>query len=306
MSTLIHHTDHGTCLEACLRLHHEPDLSHVTRAALLKSFTDPTDMFRVSASLLRECAPTLTHAQAIRLTQPAQESIEHAILASKHWARQPDCHIVTWASPHYPDSLKHLTDPPALLYVQGSLDCFTKPIIAMVGSRRASPYGVRVAHRLACDLAHAGFCVVSGLAIGIDAAAHVGAMTSQQPHATFAVLGHGLTRLYPASHRPLARQILRTQGALMTEYAPECNVHATHFPQRNRLVAGLCLGVVVVQAALRSGSLITARLANEAGKEVFAVPGPIGCPQSTGVHALIQQGACLVESAQDVLRELAY
>jgi len=201
----------------------------------------------------------------------------------------------------YPPLLLQTADPPLLLYVQGDLSKLTLPAIAIVGSRRASPQGVANARAFAQALSEQGWVIYSGLAQGIDAAAHEGALAGAA--GTVAVVGTGLDRVYPASHRALAHRIA-AHGALVSEFAPGTPPLAEHFPMRNRLIAGMSLGTVVVEAALQSGSLITARLATEAGREVFAVPGSIHAPQAKGCHWLLKQGAKLVESAQDVLEEL--
>jgi DNA processing protein len=199
----------------------------------------------------------------------------------------------------YPPELRQIHDPPARLYVQGQLP--TAPMIAIVGSRRATPYGLRVAYRLAADLSGCGVAVVSGLARGVDAAAHRGALAGPTP--TVAVMATGLDRIYPPEHAELASQIART-GALVTE-APEGTLPLpARFPIRNRIICGLSKGVVVVEAAARSGALITANMAGREGREVFAVPGSIENPLTEGTHALIEDGARLVRNVEDILAEL--
>jgi DNA processing protein len=188
-----------------------------------------------------------------------------------------------------------------LLYVDGDPQVLSRRCIAIVGSRHATPAGKQHAHAFAQALASAGWAIVSGLARGIDAAAHEGALASGG--VTAAIVGTGLDIVYPGAHRSLARRIA-TQGALVSEFPPGTPPLAEHFPQRNRIIAGVCAGVLVVEAAVQSGSLITARLAAEAGREVFAVPGSIDSPQSRGCHVLIKQGAKLVETLEDILDEL--
>lgn len=202
----------------------------------------------------------------------------------------------------YPSNLTTLPDPPAVLYVRGSLWQEDRAAVAVVGTRRASPYGLQTARRLSQELALAGITVVSGLAEGIDGAAHQGAL--EAGGRTIAVLGHGLHTVYPPQHRQLADRIAAS-GALVSEYPPETPIQAWHFPSRNRIISGLSLGVVVVEAPLKSGALITARLALEQGREVFAVPGPAGSPKSQGTHALLKDGARLAEGVEDILEELA-
>lgn len=199
----------------------------------------------------------------------------------------------------YPPDLREIHDPPAHLYVSGQLPA--APMIAIVGSRRATPYGLRVAYRLAADLSGRGVAVVSGLARGVDAAAHRGALSGPTP--TVAVMATGLDRIYPPEHAELASQIART-GALVTE-APEGTLPLpARFPVRNRIICGLSKGVVVVEAAARSGALITANMAGREGREVFAVPGSIENPLTEGTHALIEDGARLVRDVEDILAEL--
>lgn len=201
----------------------------------------------------------------------------------------------------YPGNLKNIFDPPLLLYVKGELHPEDRLALALVGSRRCSHYGKTQAESLATQLAAAGFCIVSGMAFGIDAAAHRGALRTGGR--TLAVQGSGLARLYPSQHAALAEEIVR-HGALLSELPLDTPPTASNFPARNRIISGLSLGVVVVEAAKRSGSLITARWAGEQGREVFALPGPLNSPVSRGSNALIQDGAKLVQSASDIVEEL--
>ncbi|MBI2104334.1 MAG: DNA-protecting protein DprA [Candidatus Omnitrophica bacterium] len=209
--------------------------------------------------------------------------------------------IVTLADAAYPTRLKTIPDPPLALYVRGTLTAADETAIAIVGSRRASPYGRQCAERLSEDLALRGITVVSGLALGIDGAAHRGALRAGGR--TLAVLGSGLARLYPPAHERLADQAAE-QGAVLSEYPLEAEPLPHHFPRRNRLISGLSLGVIVVEASARSGALITADCALEQGREVFAVPGPMTSVTSEGTHRLLKQGARLVTSVEDVLDEL--
>ena len=201
-----------------------------------------------------------------------------------------------------PPLLGQLGDAPDALYVAGNPDVLHLPAIAVVGSRNPTRGGLETAFQFSRHLAQAGFCIVSGLAQGIDSAAHRGALEAGAP--TVAVLGHGLDQVYPASNRALAEDIF-SSGAVISEYPLGTPPLRAHFPQRNRLISGLCLGTLVVEAAKRSGSLITARLAGDQGREVFAIPGSIHNPMSRGCHQLIRQGARLVESLEDLLNELA-
>src|SRR5690606_15635816 len=220
------------------------------------------------------------------------------------WADEPGHHVLTLADPAYPQSLLTIADPPVLLYVTGDPARLAQPALAVVGARSATPGGCDNARAFARHLAGHGWCVVSGLAQGIDAAAHEGALQAgAQGAGTVAVMGTGIDRVYPARHRDLAHQIA-AHGARVSELPLGMGPLPHHFPRRNRLVAGLARGVLVVEAARQSGSLITARLAGESGREVFAIPGSIHSPLSRGCHALIRQGAKLVETAQDITDEL--
>lgn len=209
--------------------------------------------------------------------------------------------LVSLGDPEYPAALLQTADPPLLLYVHGRVGLLGAAAVAIVGSRNATPGGLDNAREFGAFLSRAGFTVVSGLALGIDGAAHEGAL--QGDGRTVAVVGTGLDRIYPPQHAGLARRIA-AEGLLVSEFAIGVPPLAENFPQRNRVIAGLARGTLVVEATLRSGSLITARQAAEAGREVFAIPGSIHAPQSRGCHRLIKQGAKLVESAEDILEEL--
>jgi len=211
--------------------------------------------------------------------------------------------ILTLHDPRYPPLLRELSDGPPLLFIQGSLEALTTPQLAMVGSRNPSSVGAETARDFARHLAGVGLTITSGLALGIDAASHRGALDAQGQ--TIAVMGTGVDRIYPARHRDLAHAIVAGGGALVSEYPPGTAPLPGNFPRRNRIISGLSLGTLVVEAARQSGSLITARLAGEQGREVFAIPGSIHNPLARGCHQLIRDGARLVESAQDVLVELA-
>lgn len=219
------------------------------------------------------------------------------------WLSSAEHHLLTWEDGDYPADLLNIPDPPLLLWVQGSRSALSLPLrLAIVGSRNPTPQGQRHALDFARALGQAGVCVVSGLALGVDAAAHEGAL--QAPAPTLAVVGTGLDRVYPRHHADLARRIVGGGGALISEYPLGTPPLPHHFPRRNRIISGLSEAVLVVQATLRSGSLITAQQALEQGRDVMALPGSIHEAQSKGCHALIRQGAKLVESAQDVLEEL--
>jgi DNA processing protein len=211
-------------------------------------------------------------------------------------------HVVAFADSAYPPRLREIPDPPPFLFVRGAIAPCHQHMLAIVGARRASGYGKRIAEHLAMALSEAGFIIVSGLALGVDAAAHQGALRAHQ--STVAVTACGPERIYPYAHQSLAGQILE-HGALVTEFAPGTAPLPGHFPRRNRIISGLSLGVIVVEAGVRSGSLITARLALEQGREVFAVPGAVTNPLAHGTHQLLREGARLVADANDVLEELA-
>lgn len=217
------------------------------------------------------------------------------------WLAAPGRHLLTLASMTYPAPLRHIPDPPPALFVEGDAQALGLAQLAMVGSRRASPWGVETARAFSAALAARGLIITSGLALGVDAAGHRGAMAAGGR--TLAVAANGLDIVYPRRHRRLAAEVAAS-GALISEFPPGTPPLAWHFPRRNRLISGLSLGVVVVEAARRSGSLITARLAGEQGREVFAVPGPIQSPLARGCHQLIRDGAKLVEEVADILEEL--
>jgi DNA processing protein len=284
---------------AWFRLLEIPGLGRDGARKLLAACGSPDAVLAAPPATLRELVgPVL--AQALSVQPP---SYAERWAAAQQWRKSGDNrHVLTLGAAGYPALLMQTADPPLLLYVQGALALLGARSLAIVGSRAPSPQGRANANTFAQALSQNGLLVVSGLAQGIDGAAHEGALAANSP--TVAVVGTGLDRVYPSAHRELARRIAE-HGALVSEFAPGTPALPAHFPLRNRIIAGLSLGTLVVEAALRSGSLITARLALEAGREVFAVPGSILSPQSKGCHALIKQGAKLVESAQDILEELA-
>lgn len=216
------------------------------------------------------------------------------------WLESDGHHLLTYWDPEYPDNLKAIPDPPAVLFVVGDLEVLDLPRLAIVGSRHPTRLGLRVARQMAAELASQGFAIVSGLALGIDGASHQGVLDEDGP--TIAVLGTGCDRCYPARHFALAEQIVKT-GLLISEFPLGTSARSWHFPHRNRIVTGLSRGTIVVEAKLPSGSLISARLALQQGREVFAVPGPVTSATSRGCHQLIRDGATLVETAADVLAE---
>ena len=218
------------------------------------------------------------------------------------WLAQPGRSLITRADPGFPPALADIASPPIALYLIGDARALRLPQIAVVGARSATPQGLDNAKAFAAELARRGLAITSGLALGVDGAAHAGAL--EAGGTTLAICGNGLDRVYPARHRELAHRIA-TSGLLVSEYPPGTAPKPDHFPRRNRLISGLALGVLVVEAARESGSLITAKLAAEQGREVFAIPGSIHNPLARGCHQLIREGARLVETADDILEELA-
>ena len=221
--------------------------------------------------------------------------------ATLRWLEEPGNQVVTFADQAYPRLLLEITDPPPVLYVKGNPDLLDRAALAVVGSRNATQQGRANAQAFSQELSQGGFTIISGLALGIDAAAHLGGLDAAS--SSIAVVGTGLDIVYPARNRDLAHR-LAGEGALVSEFALGMPALAGNFPRRNRLISGLSRGCLVVEAALQSGSLITARYALEQGREVFAIPGSIHSPLSKGCHQLIKQGAKLVESSQDILEEL--
>jgi len=217
------------------------------------------------------------------------------------WVEQKNNIVITFNDANYPSQLKEIADPPPLLFVRGNPDLLSHPQIAIVGSRNPSSLGEETAFNFAKTLSRHGFVITSGLALGIDAASHRGALNAKGY--TVAVTGTGLDRVYPARHKELATEIVNT-GVMISEFPPGTTAKANHFPRRNRIISGLCQGLLVVEAAKQSGSLITARMALEQNREVFAIPGSIHNPLARGCNALIREGAKLVETTQDILEEL--
>lgn len=284
-------------LAAWLRLTLIPGVGGEARRALLKACGLPHAIFEASP---RALSAIVDPALAERLLGH-QCSAE--IDAALDWAASPGNRLLTLADADYPQSLLSADDPPILLYAKGDTTLLNRPMLAVVGSRNATAQGERDAEAFARALGEAGLTIVSGLALGIDAAAHRGALPT--PAGTVAVIGTGADRLYPARNEALARSIAE-KGVVLSEFALGTPALASNFPRRNRIIAGLGLGCLVVEAALKSGSLITARLAAESGREVFAIPGSIHSPLSRGCHQLIRQGAKLVEAAQDIVEELRW
>lgn len=274
-----------------------PGLGGETYRRLLTAFGLPAQILQTSASRLREVVDVNVAARIADGESPYAEKLEMALA----WLQQPGNGLLTLADKDYPPALLEIADPPPLLYVKGDAARLRQPCMAIVGSRNATPQGLATAESFAQALSESGWCVASGMALGIDGAAHRGALKGRA--GTIAVVGTGLDVVYPARHRDLAHEIV-DQGVMVSEFALGTASIASNFPRRNRIISGLARGVLVVEANLQSGSLITARLAAEQGREVFAIPGSIHAPQSKGCHLLIKQGAKLVDSIHDILEEL--
>ncbi len=274
-----------------------PGVGTRTQRELLEHFGSIENIFSASRGQLDKLLAGKSEAASAILDGPKAESFQSEF----DWLDQPGHHLLVWSDPDYPLLLREIADPPVVLYVIGQREALSSPQVAIVGSRNPSPMGRENAQAFAKSLASAGLTVTSGMALGVDGAAHRGALAAGG--VTIAVAGTGLDRVYPARHRELAHEIVK-HGALVSEYALGTPPLPENFPIRNRIISGLSLGTLVVEAALQSGSLITARLATEQGREVFAIPGSIHAPQARGCHALIRQGAKLVETAQDIIEEL--
>ncbi|MFM9912666.1 MAG: DNA-processing protein DprA [Methylophilaceae bacterium] len=266
-----------------------------TYRRLLSAFGDPEKIYATPTSQLREVVDG-------KIASAIAEGIDETKLAPAiTWLTQPGNRLLTLADDDYPQTLLEISDPPPILYLKGDATRLSQPCIAVVGSRNASPQGLNTAEAFSQALADAGWCVVSGMALGIDGAAHKGALKGKA--STIAVVGTGLDIIYPSRHRDLAHEIV-AKGAMISEFPLATPSMASNFPRRNRIISGLAKGVLVVEANLQSGSLITARLAGDQGREVFAIPGSIHSPLSKGCHLLIKQGAKLVDSIHDILEEL--
>jgi DNA processing protein len=282
-------------LASWLTLSQIPGLGNEGQRKLLQAFGSPEAIFLASSAELN------------RIVKPAISSSitrgfdDATLAATEAWLSDPLNRIVTVADAAYPQALLNIADPPLLLYIKGRTELLNAPALAIVGSRNASPQGLRNAEAFALAASDAGLSIVSGMAHGIDAAAHLGGLSGKS--SSIAIVGTGLDKVYPSAHRELAHRLAQ-DGLIVSEFPLGTPPLPANFPRRNRIISGLSLGCLVVEASLQSGSLITARMALEQGREIFAIPGSIHSPQSKGCHALIKQGAKLVESAQDVLEEL--
>ncbi len=291
--------DHADELRAWLRLERCEGIGPVTAHALLREFGLPETIFSAGTEAI---ARVIGAPLATQLVRAPDEALSTLIERTIEWVSADDHHVLTLADAGYPRQLLTISDPPLLLYVAGDPALLSAPGVAIVGSRNASAQGLDNARQFARTLAAANQIVISGMALGIDAAAHEGALDAAGK--TVAVLGTGVDVIYPARHKTLAARIA-AHGALVSEQPLGMGAIAHNFPRRNRILSGLARGVLVVEAAAQSGSLITARLAVEQGRDVFAIPGSIHSPLSKGCHQLIKQGAKLVDDARDILEEFA-
>jgi DNA processing protein len=278
-----------------LRMHEIQGLGRQTTYQLLKAFGSAEAIFAASHANLRKVVSDDI------ANQIKAETVSDQIKITLEWLAEPNNHLITLADEDYPRLLLETPDPPPILFAKGQLSCLQQPSIAIVGSRNPTAQGEKNAHDFAMLLAEFGFTIVSGLAIGIDAAAHRGALASNGK--TIAVVGTGLDIVYPAKHRELAHEIIK-QGLLISEFSLGTPSLPQNFVQRNRVISGLSMGCLVVEASLQSGSLITAKFSTEQDRDVFAIPGSIHSPQSKGCHQLIKQGAKLVDAVQDIVHEL--
>lgn len=281
-----------------LALYTVPHCGLVGISKLLKTFATPREILLAADAQLLSAGANNALINALR--QPDWRSVDRCF----HWLDKPKRTILHWNDKNYPLLLREIFSPPPILFVEGELSLLQQSQLAIVGARLPTPTGVEIAYQFASELSEQGFVITSGLATGIDAAAHQGALAALGK--TIAVLGSGLDRVYPACHQVLADKILQKNGVLLSEFFPYAPPKAAHFPRRNRIISGLSLGVIVVEAALRSGSLITARYALEQGREVFAVPGSIRSRLSQGCHFLLKEGAILIENYKDVIEGLSF
>lgn len=284
-------------LEARLRLHRLPELGSKRFRVLIDAFGCASKAISAPASAWRSLGLPAISADARRSPE-----VRDGASAALAWLEHPAQHLLMWDRPEYPALLAEIDDAPALLFVAGDPAILEKPQLALVGSRRASRPGMDTAAAFSRSLASAGFVITSGLALGIDGAAHQAALDVGGQ--TIGVLGTGLEKLYPQRHRRLAAAMIEQGSAVVSEFPLDAPPQATNFPRRNRIISGLSLGVLVVEASRASGSLITAKLAAEQGREVYAIPGSIHHPGAKGCHQLIREGATLVESIEDILQGL--
>lgn len=293
----------GDALAAWLRLDGIRGIGPETARKLLAAFGLPGNIFAAGFAALREVVSERIAASLLTpLDEPAQTAIDRTLA----WAQQANHRLLTLADADYPQKLLEIPDPPLLLYAVGDTTLLNRASLAVVGSRNATTQGIQNAEKFSQTLSEAGITIISGMALGIDTAAHTGALSpvenGRSGGSTIAVIGTGADIVYPARNRALAHRIAQ-YGCLLSEYPLGTPAIASNFPRRNRIISGLARGVLVVEAAAQSGSLITARMAAEQGRDVFAIPGSIHSPLAKGCHLLIKQGAKLVESAQDIFEE---
>lgn len=275
---------------------HLPNVGPQTILQCLSKIKDLPTLFQSTPDELR--AQAIPEALIHLIRHPNWQQVERDLA----WAERPGHAIIHYEHPAYPPLLKEIHTPPLVLYIQGNPAILSNIQLAVVGARSASVMGLENAYQFSSYLSASGLTITSGLALGIDAAAHKGSLAANGP--TIAVMGTGLNHLYPSSHKQLASDMVAAGGAIISEFPLNTSPQAYNFPRRNRIISGLSIGVLVVEAAMKSGSLITARLALEQGREVFAIPGSIHQTMAKGCHHLIRQGATLIESAKDILEEL--
>lgn len=285
-------------LEFWILLWRVPGVGSVTFKRLLEKFGNPASVFTATVETLKQAGFS---DKLVASIQESQSSI--VTQEDTDWLTSSNnCYIITIHCSEYPALLKQISNPPPLLYVQGGLSLLSDPQLAIVGSRNPTKGGLSNAYEFSKYLGKSGLCITSGLALGVDGAAHKGALDADSP--TIAVIATGIDRVYPARHRELAHKIV-SNGAIISEFPIGTQARPENFPRRNRIISGMAHGTLVVEAAKRSGSLITARLASEQNREVFAIPGSIHNPLARGCHQLIRQGAKLVETGQDILEEMS-
>jgi len=283
---------------SCLALRHTPGLGPRSWKSILTAYESAYEAVSDARNWAGRKVLPRNRAEVF-LQEPWRPEAEAEYRAARV-AKMP---VLTWFDPRFPQRLREIPDPPVLLYLRGDVTLLKNPAVAVVGARECTLLGLQSVERISSDLSRFGVTVVSGLAAGIDRQAHQSALTGIG--SSIAVLGAGLDIHYPPENEDL-RRVLEAKGLVVTEFGPGTRPEARNFPFRNRIISGLSLGVLVAEAAARSGSLITARLANEQGREVFALPGPLGQPTFAGCHKLIKQGAALVESAEDIIRTLRF
>jgi DNA processing protein len=290
-------------LAAWLRLIETPQVGRESARKLLAAFGSPYAVLAATTAARQQVVPAETAKAFGEISETLQALIDTTVAWLAAGTDEAPRQVMTLGDAGYPPALLETADPPLLLYLQGNSALLSTPALAVVGSRNPTPQGKENARSFSAHLSQAGLTIVSGMAMGIDGEAHEGGLTGSGR--TVAVVGTGLDRVYPRRHLELAHRIA-SQGLIISEYPLGMPPLPGNFPLRNRIISGLTRGTLVVEAALQSGSLITARLASEAGRDVFAIPGSIHSPQSRGCHALIKQGAKLVDSAQDILDELPW